>query len=97
MSGSLCATDTVARFGGDEFVILLEDVKDREHAIRVADKIVAEARLPLMVEGRELVATASVGVAFGDGDAPGEELLRRADAALYEAKNAGRDRYRVAA
>ncbi|HEX7220893.1 MAG TPA: diguanylate cyclase [Burkholderiales bacterium] len=91
------ATDTVARFGGDEFVILLEDVKDRGHAIRVAEKIVAEARQPLMVEGRELVATASIGVAFGEGNAVEEELLRRADAALYEAKNAGRDRYRIAA
>jgi diguanylate cyclase (GGDEF)-like protein/PAS domain S-box-containing protein len=91
------ATDTVARFGGDEFVILLEDVKDRGQAIRVAEKIVAEARQPLMVEGRELVATASIGVAFGEGNAVPEELLRRADAALYDAKNAGRDRYRIAA
>jgi len=91
------ATDTVARFGGDEFVILLEDVKDRGHAIRVAEKIVAEARQPLLVEGRELTATASIGVAFGDGNAVEEELLRSADAALYEAKNAGRDGYRVAA
>jgi diguanylate cyclase (GGDEF)-like protein/PAS domain S-box-containing protein len=91
------ATDTVARFGGDEFVILLEDVKERGQALRVAEKIVAEARQPLMVEGRELVATASIGVAFGDGNAVEEELLRRADAALYEAKNAGRDGYRVAA
>ena len=91
------ATDTVARFGGDEFVILLEDVKDRGHAIRVAEKIVAEARHPLLVEGREVVATTSIGVAFGDGRASEEALLKRADAALYAAKNAGRDRYQVAA
>ena len=91
------ATDTVARFGGDEFVILLEDVKERGQATRVAEKIVAEARQPLLVEGREVTATASIGVAFGEGSAVEEELLRRADAALYEAKNAGRDGYRVAA
>jgi diguanylate cyclase (GGDEF)-like protein/PAS domain S-box-containing protein len=90
------ATDTVARFGGDEFVVLLEDVKDPDDAMRVAEKILAECRQPLALEGREVLATVSVGVAYCDGSADEEHLLRRADAALYEAKSAGRDGYRVA-
>jgi diguanylate cyclase (GGDEF)-like protein/PAS domain S-box-containing protein len=79
------ASDTVARFGGDEFVVLLEDVSEREAALRVADKIVRECGVPV-----------SIGVAFGDGHAAEEDLLRRADAALYQAKGAGRNTYRVA-
>jgi diguanylate cyclase (GGDEF)-like protein/PAS domain S-box-containing protein len=90
------ASDTVARFGGDEFVVLLEDVSDREAALRVAEKIVRDAAQPLRLEGRELVSTVSIGVAFGDGAAGEEDLLRRADAALYQAKAAGRSAYRVA-
>jgi diguanylate cyclase (GGDEF)-like protein/PAS domain S-box-containing protein len=91
------ATDTVARFGGDEFVVLLEDMNDREHALRVAEKIVRESARPLRIDGRDLVATVSIGVAFADGNVQEEELLRRADAALYQAKAAGRNAYRVAA
>jgi diguanylate cyclase (GGDEF)-like protein/PAS domain S-box-containing protein len=93
---SVRASDTVARFGGDEFVVLLEDVKEPENALRVAEKIIEEARRPLQLHGKEVVATASVGLAYGDGRDE-EALLKRADAALYEAKAAGRDRYRLAA
>ncbi len=89
---SVRATDTVARFGGDEFVLLLEDVKDSVNAVAVAEKIIAESRQPLSIEGREIVATASVGIAYGTG-MDEETLVKRADAALYQAKGAGRDRY----
>jgi diguanylate cyclase (GGDEF)-like protein/PAS domain S-box-containing protein len=91
------ATDTVARFGGDEFVVLLEDMNDREHALRVAEKIVRESARPLRFEERDVVATVSIGVAFAHGGVQEEDLLRRADAALYQAKAAGRGAYRVAA
>jgi diguanylate cyclase (GGDEF)-like protein/PAS domain S-box-containing protein len=90
------ASDTVARLGGDEFVVLLEDVKEREHALRVAEKILEDCRKPLAIEGRELVATATLGIAFAEIDLDAAGLLRRADSALYEAKAAGRDCYRVA-
>ena len=90
------ASDTVARLGGDEFVVLLEDMKDPQHAARVAEKIIAECRRPSVVDGRELVATASAGVVVAAGDSEPEALLRRADAALYEAKRAGRNGYRAA-
>jgi diguanylate cyclase (GGDEF)-like protein len=89
-------TDTVARLGGDEFVILLEDVKDPADAQRVADKIVQESRRPLRLEEREVTVTASIGVASNIGAATEDELVKRADAALYAAKAAGRNGYRVA-
>jgi diguanylate cyclase (GGDEF)-like protein/PAS domain S-box-containing protein len=90
------ASDTVARFGGDEFVVLLDELKEAAHALRVADKLLADCRQPLRIEGCEVIATASLGVAYGGQDADAEALLRRADAALYEAKRAGRNAYRVA-
>jgi diguanylate cyclase (GGDEF)-like protein/PAS domain S-box-containing protein len=91
------ASDTVARFGGDEFVVLLEDVRERHNAVRVAEKILAEACRPLPLDGREVSVTTSIGIAYSDGASTDEELLRRADRALYEAKSAGRNRYRIAA
>ena len=95
LRSSVRATDTVARFGGDEFVVLLEDVKEVGNAVSVAEKIIAESRQALSIEGREVVATASVGIAYGTG-LDEEGLVKRADAALYQAKKAGRDRYSVA-
>ena len=96
LRSSVRASDTVARFGGDEFVILLEDLKEAKHAQRVAEKIVAACRSPLQLEGGEVLATASIGVACGDGASEADALVKRADEALYEAKAAGRDGYRVA-
>ncbi|HYE90987.1 MAG TPA: GGDEF domain-containing protein, partial [Terriglobales bacterium] len=90
------SSDTVARFGGDEFVVLLEDVSDHEATLRVAEKILRDAARPLRLEDRDLVATVSIGIAFGQGEEDEEDLLRRADAALYQAKAAGRNAYRVA-
>ncbi len=96
LRASVRASDTVARFGGDEFVVLLDDVKEPGHALRVAEKIVAECREPLRIAGGEVVATASIGLAYAAESGDVETLLRRADAALYEAKSAGRNGYRVA-
>ncbi|HYX66250.1 MAG TPA: diguanylate cyclase [Burkholderiales bacterium] len=91
------ASDTVARFGGDEFVVLLEDLRERHNAVRIAEKILEEARRPVRVEVAEVLLTVSVGLAYSDGASTDEDLLRRADAALYEAKTAGRNRFRIAA
>jgi diguanylate cyclase (GGDEF)-like protein/PAS domain S-box-containing protein len=96
LRGGVRASDTVARLGGDEFVVLLEDIKERAHALRVADKILEDCRRPLRLEGRDVVATASIGIAFAEVDLDAAGLLKRADAALYEAKAAGRDGCRVA-
>jgi diguanylate cyclase (GGDEF)-like protein/PAS domain S-box-containing protein len=88
-------SDTVARLGGDEFVVLLEDLRDREHAVAVVEKIIEEMRRPLKLEGFEVTATMSVGLAYAHAGADGDSLLKRADKALYEAKAAGRDCYSV--
>jgi diguanylate cyclase (GGDEF)-like protein/PAS domain S-box-containing protein len=96
LRASVRASDTVARFGGDEFVVLLEDVRERHNALRIVEKILDEARRPLRLEGRELAVTVSIGLAYSDAASIEDDLLKRADAALYEAKAAGRNRYRTA-
>ncbi len=89
-------SDTVARLGGDEFVVLLEELHRVEDAHSIARKIVEAMRRDFHFEGQALRASSSIGVAFTRGAADGEELLKQADAALYEAKGAGRNRYQVA-
>jgi len=89
-------TDTVARLGGDEFVILLEDVREDGDARAVADKIIDAMRREFHVDSKALRVTTSIGVAFTRGDTTSEDLMKQADAALYEAKGAGRNRYHVA-
>jgi diguanylate cyclase (GGDEF)-like protein/PAS domain S-box-containing protein len=96
LRGAVRASDTVARLGGDEFVVLLEDVKDEDCAGRVAEKLMAQCRRPFALEAGEIVASASAGLACGAGSIDADILLRRADNALYEAKRAGRDQYRLA-
>jgi diguanylate cyclase (GGDEF)-like protein len=82
--------DTLARFGGDEFVVLIEDVESPEDAVRVTERIVESLREPFVVEGRELFLRTSIGVALGTArQNSAEDLLRDADTAMYEAKEAG--------
>jgi diguanylate cyclase (GGDEF)-like protein/PAS domain S-box-containing protein len=82
--------DTLGRFGGDEFVLLLEDVELPDEAVRVAEKIANELRRPFAVDGRSLSITASVGIAIGDARTSSpENLLRDADTAMYWAKESG--------
>ncbi|RVU86319.1 EAL domain-containing protein [Leucothrix sargassi] len=86
--------DTVARLGGDEFIVILCGLTDSQDAIPTVDKVVQEFRKPFQIDGRELILTSSVGIAFypadGDNDS---ELLRKADAAMYSAKARGRNTY----
>ncbi len=85
------AEDTVCRLGGDEFVLLLPEA-DQDGALRVADKVLAALRQPLVVAEHTLNATASVGIALYPHDgADFAELLKNADVALYRAKHAGRN------
>jgi diguanylate cyclase (GGDEF)-like protein/PAS domain S-box-containing protein len=90
------ATDTVARLGGDEFVVLLDELQDAENASRVAEKILETVRAPIAAEEQDLAVTTSIGIAHDDSEGDEERLLRRADAALYAAKAAGRNGYRIA-
>ena len=85
--------DTIARFGGDEFVILLERVMSLADVRRVADRVAAEVRRPFVLEGRSRYLSASLGVVVADGeDVRAEDLLRDADAAMYQAKEHGKSR-----
>ena len=101
--------DTVARLGGDEFTLLLEDLPNRDAAEEIASRIAEALGLPLVLEGRPFTVTASIGLALNslrhtgtnnaDGEAApgpsGEDLLREADVAMYQAKNGGKARWVV--
>ncbi len=88
--------DSVARLGGDEFAILLEDLKDVAEAARVADAIIQSMGRAFDLDGREIFAGASVGIALDDVHyTRGEEILRDADTAMYRAKSAGKGRYEI--
>jgi diguanylate cyclase (GGDEF)-like protein/PAS domain S-box-containing protein len=92
------AVDTVARMGGDEFAVILEELGQREDGCRIAEKIVREMQPEFPLDHHTVAITTSVGIAFWDGkDALSPDtLVRNADGALYEAKNAGRNNYQVA-
>ena len=88
--------DTVARFGGDEFVVVVQGIADPADLTAFADRIVAGLRAPFQVGDDEVVATVSIGIAVASQpDTLPEDLLREADTALYRAKDQGRDRHEV--
>ena len=81
--------DTVARIGGDEFVICCREVADSEHAVALAERIRATLTEPIVVGGEPLYVGLSVGIALGDGADAADHLLRDADMAMYRAKQGG--------
>ena len=88
--------DTVARFGGDEFAVLLDCAGGPEAAVRVAEKIQSELRTPFDLHGHEAFTSASIGVALScTGYANPEDVLRDADTAMYRAKEGGKARHEV--
>jgi diguanylate cyclase (GGDEF)-like protein len=90
---SLRPTDFAARLGGDEFVVLLQDSEDGLGAVSAASRLLDLISLPIDVRGQRVAHTGSVGIALSDGPTVGaEDLLGRADMALYEAKSQGRSR-----
>ena len=96
---SVRGTDTVARLAGDEFVVILEGLRDVARVTLIADKIIAEMNLPFVVDKHLLKVTTSVGISYHDtseGEITPSALLDRADKALYEAKSAGRNVHRMA-
>jgi len=84
--------DTIARFGGDEFAILLEDVTSSDQAYKIAERAVEVLRLPMDVSDISLSVPASVGIAFAVPDSTTESLMRDADIAMYSAKAHGKSR-----
>ncbi len=90
------AQDTVARLSGDEFVVVLELLTGADDAVPVAKAIAHQFSRPFMLDGREVVITASIGIALSDaGQDDADSLLRNADLAMYRAKSDGRARYVV--
>lgn len=91
------ASDTVSRYAGDEFTLILRHIVNREDVARIADKIVKVLETPLtLTDGRELQITASLGISFYPEDGKdGETLLKHADVAMYSAKGLGRNTYQV--
>jgi diguanylate cyclase (GGDEF)-like protein/PAS domain S-box-containing protein len=88
-------SDTVARFGGDEFVVVCEQLDGPWEGTRIGDQITRAVEQPIVLEGREVVVTASVGIAVAGDGSTAEALLRDADAAMYRAKERGGARVEV--
>ncbi|HEX8155155.1 MAG TPA: diguanylate cyclase, partial [Thermoanaerobaculia bacterium] len=88
--------DTIARFGGDEFTLLIPRIENVEDAAKIAHKIIETLKIPFVVNDRELFVTTSIGVSIYpvDGLDP-ETLVRNADTAMYRAKDQGRDNYQL--
>jgi diguanylate cyclase (GGDEF)-like protein/PAS domain S-box-containing protein len=97
LSDSIRSSDTAARFGGDEFVVLLEDLESTDVATEVAERVLEDLRQPLMVAGKELAVRGSIGISImaGSSTIGADELIRDADAAMYIAKRDGKGSYRL--
>ena len=88
--------DTIARYGGDEFIVVLEEVRTTDQAEQVADRIHASLREPFVIAGKELIVTASIGIVLHTRrDCEAEQLLRDSDLAMYHAKLEGGARSRL--
>jgi diguanylate cyclase (GGDEF)-like protein/PAS domain S-box-containing protein len=89
------SSDTVARFGGDEFGILLEEVADERDAIDMAQRVAGVFARPFVLEGHEHFVTTSTGITLAQGGEAPDDLIRDADTAMNQAKERGRARYEL--
>ncbi|MGH9034370.1 MAG: putative bifunctional diguanylate cyclase/phosphodiesterase, partial [Acidimicrobiia bacterium] len=87
--------DTIARLGGDEFAVVCEGLVSPTGAEEIAIRILDTLAVPVVVEGQEIIAAASIGIAVSEPGATPGTMLRDADTAMYEAKDAGRNRFHV--
>lgn len=86
--------DTISRFGGDEFIVVLSEIGGALDAAHVAEKILAGFKRPFLIDGREIRTSASVGISLFPDDAHGPDaLVKHADSAMYHAKAHGRNQY----
>jgi diguanylate cyclase (GGDEF)-like protein/PAS domain S-box-containing protein len=91
----LRASDTVARFGADEFAILLEDINGERDAVEMSQRLAAVFTRPFVLEGNEHFVTTSIGISLAGGGERPEDLVRDAEAAMHRAKERGRARYEL--
>jgi diguanylate cyclase (GGDEF)-like protein/PAS domain S-box-containing protein len=96
INDSLRDIDTLARFGGDEFVILLEDIEDENYAMDIAERLQKSLKSPFEIKGKDIYAPASFGIVLNTKmyDDP-ETIIRDADAAMYHAKEKGRSQFKI--
>lgn len=91
--------DSVARFGGDEFTVLLDDVRGEQGATITAERIITRLKAPFTIDGHSMFVNTSIGIALGEPGKPDKPdagaLLRNADVAMYEAKGTGKARFQV--
>lgn len=94
LEGAVRSSDTVARMGGDEFIVLLPDLEREEDAASVAENILAQLARPYHIEGNRLQLTASIGITLSDGSMSDPlQMIQQADLAMYRAKQSGRNDY----
>jgi diguanylate cyclase (GGDEF)-like protein/PAS domain S-box-containing protein len=95
-AGALRQGDTLARIGGDEFAVLIDNIGDGQDALSLAERMLASLSAPFTLSGVELHVRASIGIAISvECDESADEMLRDADIAMYRAKARGRHRYEV--
>jgi diguanylate cyclase (GGDEF)-like protein len=87
--------DTVARLSGDEFAVLLDNIGQESDAVIVVERVLESLRAPVTLAGREILMSASIGIAHARAENFVDELLRNADVAMYRAKAAGKGRYAI--
>ena len=95
LCGAVRPTDTVSRFGGDEFVGLLADLSSQDEALMIVERLQAALKAPVQIDSYCISTSASMGIAYNDFSKTPEELYRDADSAMYHAKVSGRSRYKV--
>jgi len=96
IKSSVRPNDTIARFGGDEFVVLCEDISDERQTNEIANRLLESINRPIMLREGEVYVTASIGIARSlTGEDTPETILRDADTAMYRAKDGGRNRSEV--
>jgi diguanylate cyclase (GGDEF)-like protein/PAS domain S-box-containing protein len=95
LAGAIRPSDTLARLGGDEFAVLCERLPSEMTATRIADQLMGSLEEPITVDGHVYTVSASIGITLSSDEFSAAELLRDADAAMYQAKAAGRGRFEL--
>ncbi len=95
MAAEVRPSDTVSRIGGDEFLVVIEDVSGPDEVVRLSDRLLTAVRMPITVAGHELRPTLSVGAALSSPFSTSDSIVQEADDAMYRAKHNGRDQIEV--